>query len=159
VLPFLHAGLRALVLRYPDRRSGLGVIEETLLRNVKKEGPKPIRIVSGTTAWNDGPDRGGHDYLFWRLLQMAKLKTPLVTVGGRPAADFGMDFLRRANAPKMMSDAEIRLTPFGQAVLAGEANTVHENGIDLWVGGVHLTDAENPPFREGRTLLLRAPRS
>jgi hypothetical protein len=159
VMPFLHAALRALVLRYPDRRSGLGVIEETLLRNVKKQGPKPIRIVGETIARNDGADREGHDYLFWRLLQMGKLKTPLVAVGGRPAADFGMEFLKRANAPKMLGEAEIRLTPFGEAVLAGEANTVRENGIDLWIGGVHLTDAENPPFREGWTLLLRAPQS
>lgn len=155
VLPFLHAGLRALVLRYPDHRTGLGVVEETLLRNVKKQGPKPIRIVGETIARNDGPDREGHDYLFWRLLQMGKLDTPLVTVGGRPAADFGMEFLKRENARRMMSDAEITLTAFGEAVMAGEANTVHENGIDLWIGGVHLTDGENPPFREGRMLLLK----
>jgi hypothetical protein len=31
---------------------------------------------------------------------------------------------------------------------------VRENGIQDWIGGVHLTDAERPPFRDGRTLLL-----
>lgn len=153
-LPFLHEALSALLLRYPDRKSGLGALDETLLRDVKRHGPKAARIVAGTMAGNDGPDRQNHDYLFWRLLRMGKLEAPLVTVGGRPTADFGIEFLKRAYAPRMLTEGEITLTPLGEAVLAGEANAVHENGIDDWIGGVHLTDEQRPPFREGRTLLL-----
>ena len=153
-LPLLHEAMSALLLRYPDRRSGLGIVDESLLRFVKKVGPNPARIVAETMGRNDGPDRLNYQYLFWRLLRMGALDTPLVTVGGRVTVDFGIEFLKRANAPRMMSEAEITLTPFGESVLAGEANAVRENGIDDWIGGVHLIDAERPPFREDYTLLL-----
>jgi hypothetical protein len=154
-LPFLHEGLSALLLRYPDRRSGLGVIDETLLRNVKRKGGKPMNVVGETTAWNDSPDRWDHVYVFYRLLRMADLETPLVTLTGRTKFEFAIPPPQRLTViHKMICDGEVKLTPFGAAVLAGEANAVHENGIDDWIGGVHLTDAERPPFREGRTLLL-----
>jgi hypothetical protein len=36
----------------------------------------------------------------------------------------------------------IRLTDVGQAVLAGHGDRVNVNGIDRWLGGVHLRGHE-----------------
>jgi hypothetical protein len=38
-----------------------------------------------------------------------------------------------------MRFTEAAITELGQGVLAGEANHVALNGIDEWVGGVHLS--------------------
>jgi hypothetical protein len=35
-------------------------------------------------------------------------------------------------------------TPFGASLLSGEADWVRTNGIDRWIGGVHLAGAESP---------------
>jgi hypothetical protein len=42
------------------------------------------------------------------------------------------------NCPQPLLDSELRLTPKGEAVLAGEDDRIRGNGIDLWRGGVHL---------------------
>ncbi len=52
-----------------------------------------------------------------------------------------------------MRECEVNLTSFGQKVLAGEANHVQENGIDDWVGGVHLSAEGSITFREGDYLI------
>jgi hypothetical protein len=36
------------------------------------------------------------------------------------------------------SDARLELTATGRDVLAGRADAVRENGMDRWLGGVHL---------------------
>ena len=155
VLPFLHEALAELLLRYPDRRTGLGIIDESLLRTVKRRGGPALRVAGETAAFNDSADRWHFFYVFYRLLRMADPKTPLVTLTGRTKFEFAIPPPQRVTVMhKMICDGEVRLTRLGEAVLAGELNAVQENGIDDWIGGVHLTDADRPPFREGRTLLL-----
>jgi hypothetical protein len=41
-----------------------------------------------------------------------------------------------------MRDTSFEPTDFGRAVVAGEANHVVTNGIDRWVGGVHLSSGQ-----------------
>ena len=48
--------------------------------------------------------------------------------------------LREARSPALNENAI--LTEFGRALLAGEADWVAENGIDRWLGGVHLCGSE-----------------
>ena len=55
---------------------------------------------------------------------------------------------------RTMRGCEVKLASFGQKVLAREANNVQENGIDDWVGGVHLSTEGSVTFREGDTLVL-----
>ena len=54
-----------------------------------------------------------------------------------------------------MLDCEVELTSFGEEVSAGNTNNVYENGIDDWIGGVHLTDEGYVTFRSGDSLVLR----
>lgn len=154
-LPLLHEAMSTLLFRYPDRRTGLGIIDQSLLRNVKRFGEKPIRLIAEAMIRNESPDHWDHAYVFYRLCRMADLDTPLVTLTGRPQFEFAIPPPQRVTViHKMINEGEVKLTALGEAVLAGEANAVHENGIDDWIGGVHLTDAASPPFRDGHTLLL-----
>jgi len=38
--------------------------------------------------------------------------------------------------------SSFEITEFGKAVLAGEEDFVRRNGIDHWLGGVHLVGSE-----------------
>jgi hypothetical protein len=50
---------------------------------------------------------------------------------------------------------EVRLTPLGEAVLAGGQNLVELNGIDDWVAGIHLDSAAGRVwYRSGDPLAL-----
>jgi len=40
--------------------------------------------------------------------------------------------------------SSFEITEFGKAVLAGEEDFVRRNGIDHWLGGVHLVGSEAP---------------
>jgi hypothetical protein len=81
----------------------------------------------------------GDMHLFHRLIGMAAARSPLISVTGSRTA---------------MRGCEVKLTSFGQDVLAGNANNVRENGIDDWIGGVHLSAESHVTFRSGDSLIL-----
>lgn len=58
--------------------------------------------------------------------------------GPRPAA------AGRALGSPVERGTPLRLTDTGARVLAGDADHVTLNGIDRWIGGVHLTGADVP---------------
>jgi len=45
--------------------------------------------------------------------------------------------------PQLAKTAKFQITAAGGAVLADEADFITLNGIDEWLGGVHLHDPEN----------------
>ena len=49
-----------------------------------------------------------------------------------------IDAMTQAHIP-LLTREPITLTSPGERVLAGEADARQLNGIDLWIGGVHLT--------------------
>lgn len=140
-MPILRHAMRYLVYRYPDVRSGIGSIDESLLRYTKERNLKAARIVGDAMGHNETPDGIGDQYLFHRLVSMGneQLKSPLVHVVGNT---------------RRMRRCEVGITTFGQKVLAGETNNVERNGIDDWIGGVHLKDGGTVIFREGDSLIL-----
>jgi hypothetical protein len=87
-------------------------------------------------------DPVGDGHLFSRLLALGseELASPLVSFTG------GTQTIR---------ECTVATTAFGQKVLAGDTNNVQVNGIDDWVGGVHLSSAEGKfTFRDGNSLVL-----
>lgn len=132
--------MRSLICRYPDSRSGLSECDTRLLEHTVEHGPLTARIIGYTMGDNETPDQVGDSYLFYRLLRLGSpnLPSPLVSFTGD------------TNAIRTCS---VKITDFGRKVLAGEANHVAENGIDDWIGGVHLT-SDTVVFRDGATLLL-----
>ncbi len=139
-MPILHRALSQLLYRYPDVRSGVGVWDERLLHYTLEKGPAAALVIANTFGITVSPDCVGDQYLFRRLIGMGNvaLTSPLISVTG---------------STRIMRGCEVRLTAFGQNVLSGKVNNVHENGIDDWIGGVHLQN-HSVTFRDGDHLLL-----
>ena len=76
------------------------------------------------------------DLSFFRLLLgLASAKHPLVQTAdasGLRLDEYGSAIEKWANSP-------VTITDVGRHVLEGRADAVKLNGIDRWVGGVHLT--------------------
>jgi hypothetical protein len=137
-MPIVHRAVSELLYRYPDVRSGLGVWDERLLRYTLDEGPVAARVIGYTMA-SMSLDWQGDMHLFHRLIGMAAGRSPLISLTGNHTT---------------MRGCEVKPTSFGQDVLAGNANNVHENGIDDWIGGVHLSAESHVTFRSGDSLIL-----
>jgi hypothetical protein len=140
----LHACLPALLQRYPDIRSGLSRWDAALLSHVAKHGPKAVRIIGHTLG--KGMDLGdwvGDDYLLARLRRLgaASLAHPAVAISGPSTR---------------MRDTRVALTDVGREILAGSANFVALNGIDDWVGGVHLDSTQGRVWFRRDGALVRA---
>ncbi|HKR59163.1 MAG TPA: DUF1835 domain-containing protein, partial [Pyrinomonadaceae bacterium] len=129
VLPFLNGALRLQLARFPSTRNGLNLIESKALQLIDngfvRFGDLFPRFIDAEPLYGFG------DWQFWHLLQgLTRGETPLLTGGN-------------ADANQELSDPELPHQPFaitdaGRAVLKGAADFIDLNGIDTWLGGVHL---------------------
>ncbi len=134
VLPFLDAALRRHLLRFPSTRNGLGRIENIGLELVAGGYAKFKSLFPAFMRRE--PEYGFGDAQFYLALRrMATSPVPLLTQknGGNSAYD-----------PAQMLLSSFELTKQGEAVMAGAEDFVIQNGIDLWLGGVHLKGKESP---------------
>jgi hypothetical protein len=148
-LPFLRDALHRHLARFPSVRNGLGRIENRALELVRG-GFRDFRSLFG--AFGDvEPGYGLGDVQFWHhLVRLARARTPLLEPdgGGAAAGSLRAEAAEPGwtsySAPTPVTSgglgARFRLTAAGERVLAGEADFVETNGIDLWLGGVHLQD-------------------
>jgi hypothetical protein len=143
-LPLIRPALRSLIYRYPSIGSGLNVWEEALLANTGTDDTKSARPVGHAMSMDtDLRDHAGQDYLFARLRRLAgpRLQHPFVTMtGSRPE----------------MRYTQVRLTEAGKQALDGKANFVELNGIDDWVGGVHLDSGSGDVWYRSGDQLVRS---
>jgi hypothetical protein len=114
-LPFLAAGLRRFVEDYPSSANGLSRTEEQILR-VVSNGP-----LTRHDAFRASADL--EDAIYMGDLSFFNI----------------VDALASAPHPLLTEDGRIRMTDTGRDVLAARADHVALNGIDRWLGGVHLT--------------------
>jgi hypothetical protein len=135
-LPFLAAALRLHLRRFPSVKNGLGEIENTGLKLIK----------SGSSTFTDlfprfgdaKPTYGLGDAQFWLALRrMSNARQPLVTNSG-----FNGNATGSALTPTVLQNVSFKITAIGESVLRGEADFVSLNGIDIWLGGVHLDGVE-----------------
>lgn len=134
-LPLLRAAFRAHLKRFPSSNNGLGAIEDITLG----------LAVGGTNRFTDlfrdfgdaEPIYGLGDAQFWLALRrLSEASKPLLLSAGGGKLEGTLD------ADKVGSLA-VEVTDHGRAVLAGEADFVTLNGIDMWLGGVHLSSPDN----------------
>jgi hypothetical protein len=127
-IPFLERALRLHLTRFPSVKNGLGQVEHSALEMISggAVGFKSLFLEFAKTE----PVYGMGDAQFWSALtRLTKARDPLITVSGLAGS--------RSNR---YHDASFDLTATGRAVLAGERDFIEANGIDLWLGGVHLVD-------------------
>ena len=122
-LPFLDGALRRHFEDYPDT-AGLSRSERQILNALETGEQTPDGLFRVCTAMEERIFMG--DWTFEGILRgLASGPAPLIE-GGLP-------------------DAPVGVTPAGRDVLAGRADRIALNGIDRWMGGVHLTPAR--PWR------------
>ena len=133
-LPFLGAALAAHLRRFPSTVNGLGSIEKKSLE-LLAAGLKNFSDL----FWQFGeaePLYGLGDSQLWLALRrMSEAGQSLLTIEGRQNGEPVL-------TPEF-GKAELEITEVGRAVLKGDSDFVALNGIDLWLGGVHLSGAKD----------------
>jgi hypothetical protein len=122
-LRFLGEAFDRLSREYPSTRDGLSLTERRVLAAVADGAPDAGTAFVRATARETRPYLGD-TWCFAMMDRMARAPVPLLLVDppGRPV-DRG---------------SGLRLTDTGAGVLAGAVDQVALNGIDRWIGGVHL---------------------
>jgi hypothetical protein len=112
-LPYLRAALERHLEEFPGASDGLSRTERQILRAVAAGNQTFTEIFIANQQQESAPFMGDS------IVQSR------------------IDALVRARAPLLTRDP-ITLTPAGLRVLAGEVDARRLNGIDRWLGGVHL---------------------
>ena len=126
-LPFLKGALRLQLARFPSTRNGLNRIENTGLELVSRGATRFVELFSQFVEAQ--PDYGLGDAQFWNAVQR-------LTQGAAP-------LLTNKTEASSMFESSFEITEAGNAVLNGAADNVTLNGMDEWLGGVHLLGHEN----------------
>jgi hypothetical protein len=132
-LPFLKSALVKHLRRFPSTDNGLGRIGNVSLELVAK-GYGNFRSLFPAFIRRE-PEYGfGDAQLYLELKRLTNAKAPLLKMSG------GVDGAKMDAAQMLLSSFEI--TEHGKAILAGDQDFVASNGIDHWLGGVHLEGNE-----------------
>ena len=134
-LPFLKPAFRLHLERFPSARNGLGRIEN---RGLELVSTGQGRFVDLFPAFIESEaDYGLGDSQFWNaMLRLTRARQPLARSNNDNA-------LAGSLTPEEIHATSYEITEAGRAVLNGAADYVEMNGIDLWLGGVHLTDSQD----------------
>jgi len=131
VLPFVRDAFRFHLTRFPSASNGLGWVEQHALELVRNGVQSPLELfreIGSRERWY-----GLGDLQFWAYLRrMSEAAHPLIAV------DSPATFPNYADPAPNFAECRIRLTEAGRSVLDGAADHVVLNGIDRWLGGVHL---------------------
>jgi Domain of unknown function (DUF1835) len=119
-LRFLPEAFDRLSREYPSTREGLSLTERRLVAAVADGATSAGEAFLRAAARETRPFLGD-TWAFAALERLARASTPLVEA-----------------ATRIERRTLVAITHAGRSVLAGEADHVALNGIDRWVGGVHL---------------------
>ncbi len=129
-LPYVAEAMHRHLQRFPFVTNGLDRLEREVLEAIAAGRSKPPGIFVHAQDVEERPYFG--DTMVWACIDaMACARHPLVHVEG-PGR------LPRWNPPPSLGDWDLSLTDTGRAVLEGREDAVSLNGIDRWIGGVHL---------------------
>lgn len=117
-LPHLAGAVRRLLEEYPSPYGGLGRTERQILE-ILVQSPLTSSDLFRASARREERVFMGDSTFFLRLDRMCGARRPLV---------------RRSS-----ENGPVEITGHGRRVLRGELDDVAVNGIDKWIGGVHLT--------------------
>jgi hypothetical protein len=142
-LRFLGEAFDRLSREYPATRDGLSLTERRILAAVADGAPDAGSAFVRAAARETRPYLGD-TWSFAMMARMARASVPLLDT---EPADRPVDRATR-----------LRLTDTGARVLAGLADHVALNGIDRWIGGVHLR-GHHVPWRwdDGTETIVRVP--
>jgi len=142
-LRFLGEAFDRLSREYPATRDGLSLTERRVLAAVADGAPTAVAAVVQAMRRETRPFMGDTTY-FGRMDRMARGPDPLLILD--------------PPGPPVDRATGVRLTDTGARVLAGQADQVARNGIDRWIGGVHL-HGHHVPWRwdDGTETIVHLP--
>jgi len=116
------------LMRYPFIGSGLSVVEFVLLGELKAKGKVGLAI--GRTAVDDDAVlMGDFEELYQAAWIFMHAPVPLIEAQKGKA---------KVGSREEFNKLAVKLTSTGEKVLSGKLDHVATNGIDRWIGGVHL---------------------
>jgi len=121
-----------LLQEYPSRTDGLSLTQRRILL-AAADGPAPAGRIFRTISQQERRPFLGDTSFFAYLGDLAACEVPLLTAGDG-----------------------VRLTAAGREVLAGREDHARLNGIDRWIGGVHLV-GRAPAWRYDERLEVLTP--
>ncbi|HET9216345.1 MAG TPA: DUF1835 domain-containing protein [Terriglobia bacterium] len=129
-LPFVGSALRRHLEQFPSVHNGLSRTEQQALSFLNDKGAlSGAQLFVAVQHMEEAVFMG--DTSFYRIMsELSRAPYPLVQ-------------MNNATQPHR---AELAITETGRRVLAGEADHVKLNGMDRWLGGVHLS-AGKPIWR------------
>jgi len=135
-LPFLKTAFAKHLERFPSVRNGLGRIENVLLELIQSGG-KDFRSLFPAFQQQEPVYGFGDAQVFLHLKGLANATHPLLTM-----SNSGADL----RGSSQIADTSFEISEQGKRILNGAEDFVRLNGIDLWLGGVHL-QGENSEWR------------
>ena len=130
-LPFLKRALESHLARFPSTGNGLGQIENTGLQLIangyERFGDLFRRFSSAQRVYGLG------DFQLWLdLWGLSNVPRPLLQIANGANAGKGP-------LSENVVQTQFEITTDGRLVLQNKADFVELNGINLWLGGVHLS--------------------
>jgi hypothetical protein len=123
VLPRMRSTVRWILEEYPSTRNGLSRLQHKLLREIKVRGNSKLSVIVASVLTTENV---GDLFLFDLLERCVEAEYPLVSV------------VAGSHHRYLNYRAHVGLTDAGRLVLAGKADHILLNGIDRWIGGVHV---------------------
>ncbi len=128
-LRFLAEAFDRLSREYPSTRDGLSLTERRILAAVAEGAPTAAAAFLRVGAREARPFLGD-TWCYEAMTGLARASSPLLQV--------------ESTARPVEAQSRLRLTDVGRGVLDGRADHVALNGIDRWIGGVHLQGRDAP---------------
>jgi hypothetical protein len=119
-LPEMRRAILFMLQEYPEAHDGLSRLQRKLVFSAASLGAIGAVFVVVTAM---ATETVGDDSLYGMLEELVNAPHPL---------------LSREPGPRDFRAAILRVTPLARQILAGKADHVALNGIDRWIGGVHL---------------------
>ncbi|REF35159.1 DUF1835 domain-containing protein [Thermasporomyces composti] len=140
-LPYLGEAFGRLMREYPGVSDGLSLTQRRILAAVEAGAGTMGEVFRWVGEQERRPYLGDRS-CFAVMTELATCPEPLLTLGD--------DDTEEARA--------VQLTPAGRDVLDGRRDHLALNGVNRWIGGVHLTDPETAWRYDERRETLTPPR-
>jgi hypothetical protein len=134
-LPDVGPAIARLLEELPWTTDGLSRTERAVLTAIAEGKDDPLEVFRAVQESEERPFMGDH-WVWVAVDRMAHGDHPLVVAPVPPSADISAEFVTQ----------RYELTDAGHDVLDGHADHADLNGVNRWLGGVHLNGHE-PEFR------------
>ncbi len=137
-LPFLGDALLRHLQEFPSVKNGLSRSEAQALEEIQA-GRRPLReVYVASHQEREDPVFLGDSVFAWYLERLSDVCEPLVLFEGGG----GLRAPRTPDDEPGFWESRAEITDSGSAVLKGRKDHIERNGIDHWLGGVHLDGGE-----------------